>query len=240
MRVPSVAVLAAVYAWRVSVRRPSVCQSGQRDRREALADLGSSLCHLRNLILGDYPTFSLTNLLMFSQWLRACFHYSMQEGHHKILSAVFQITLMRFMIVFTYRHATHLISAAQCQFLCPQFCFSVIDGNVALPQKTTQLHLVVWFFSCKHFHSVIVQFEPIRMHFRQIHCYMEIQMKEALQVMKVGNMYYEEDFQTGKYDYQLSFYASANQSGCSLHPCLNRLWPNLAKCIKFSFLAWWN
>lgn len=36
------------------------------------------------------------------------------------------------------------------------------------------------------------------MHFWQIRRSMEIQMKEALQVMKVGNMYHEEDFQIGK------------------------------------------
>lgn len=46
--------------------------------------------------------------------------------------------------------------------------------------------------SCKHFYSVIVQFEPIRTHIWQIYCYMEAQMKETLEVMKVGNMSYED------------------------------------------------
>ena len=123
------------------------------------------------------------------------FHYHMQKRHYKMLSAVFQITLMHFMIAFTYRHATHLnfshsvsVSVSAVLFLSDRWqCCS-----------STENHLMVWFVSCKHFHSVIVQFEPIRMHFWQIRGYMKIEMKEALQVMKVGNMYHEEDFQIGK------------------------------------------
>lgn len=68
-----------------------------------------------------------------------------------------------------------------------QCCSSIENRSATLDSLGIFKKLVL----AKHFYKVIVQFKSIRIHFWQIYCYMETQMKETLEVMKVGNMYYE-------------------------------------------------